>query len=64
VALARAYGCFGERVGATGDFAAAFERAAAANRAGQPAVLELVVDPEAITANQTLGEIRRQALAG
>ncbi len=61
-ALARAYGCFGERVVRTADFAAAFERAAAANRSGQPALLELMVDSEAITANQTLSEIRQQAL--
>jgi acetolactate synthase-1/2/3 large subunit len=61
-ALARAYGCFGERVFKTADFEAAFERAAAANRSGQPALLELMVDPQAITANQTLSEIRQQAL--
>jgi len=62
VALARAYGCFGERVSSTADFPAAFERATAANGSGQPALLELMVDPEAITTNQTLGEIRQQAL--
>ena len=61
-ALARAYGCFGERVSRTADFAAAFERASAANRNGQPALLELMIDPQAITVNQTLNEIRQQAL--
>jgi acetolactate synthase-1/2/3 large subunit len=61
-ALARAYGCFGERVTKTADFAAALQRALAANQAGQPALLELMIDPEAITANQTLDEIRQQAL--
>jgi acetolactate synthase-1/2/3 large subunit len=61
-ALARAYGCFGERVIRTADFAAAFERASAANRNGQPALLELMIDPQAITVNQTLNEIRQQAL--
>ena len=61
-ALARAYGCFGERVSKTADFEAAFQRAQAANRDGQPALLELMVDPQAITANQTLSEIRQQAL--
>ena len=61
-ALARAYGCFGERVSRTADFGAALERAAAANRNGQPALLELMIDPQAITANQTLDEIRQQAL--
>ena len=60
-ALARAYGCFGERVTRTGDFPAALERALQANRSGVPALLELVVDPQAITANQTLDEIRRAA---
>jgi acetolactate synthase-1/2/3 large subunit len=61
-ALARAYGCFGERVSRTADFAEALERAFAANRDGQPALLELMIDPQAITANQTLDEIRQQAL--
>ena len=61
-ALAQAYGCFGERISRTADFAAAFERASAANRDGQPALLELMIDPQAITANQTLDEIRQQAL--
>ncbi len=61
-ALARAYGCYGERVERTADFAAALDRANAANRDGQPALLELMIDPEAITANQTLDEIRQQAL--
>ncbi|NLD55599.1 MAG: thiamine pyrophosphate-binding protein [Burkholderiaceae bacterium] len=60
-ALARAYGCFGERVTRTGEFPAALERALQANRSGIPALLELVVDPQAITANQTLDEIRRAA---
>ncbi len=63
-ALARAYGCFGERVTTTAAFAPAFERALAANAAGQPALLELMVDPQAITVNQTIDEIRRQALGG
>ena len=61
-ALARAYGCFGERVVRTGDFAAALERALEANRSGVPALLELMVDPQAITVNQTLDEIRQKAL--
>jgi acetolactate synthase-1/2/3 large subunit len=61
-ALARAYGCFGERVCRTADFGAALDRAMAANRNRQPALLELMIDPQAITANQTLSEIRQQAL--
>jgi acetolactate synthase-1/2/3 large subunit len=59
-ALARAYGAFGEVVERTEDFAAAFERARAA---GGPAVLELKLDPEAITPRQSLSEIRAEALA-
>src|SRR6202030_4765348 len=54
-ALARAYGAFGEVVERTEDFAAAFERARAS---GGPAVLELKLDPEAITPRHTLSEIR------
>ncbi|MBA3478691.1 MAG: thiamine pyrophosphate-binding protein [Lautropia sp.] len=61
-ALARAYGCHGERVSRTADFPAAFERATGANREGQPALLELMIDPQAITPNQTLDQIRQQAL--
>ena len=59
-ALAEAYGAHGERVERTADFPAALERALAA---GRPALLHLVVDPEALTPRQTLTEIREQALA-
>jgi acetolactate synthase-1/2/3 large subunit len=59
-ALARAYGAFGETVERTEDFPAAFERARAS---GGPAVLELKLDPEAITPRQSLSEIRAEALA-
>jgi acetolactate synthase-1/2/3 large subunit len=55
VTLARAFSAYGERVGRTEDFPAAFERALEAER---PAVLELVVDPEALTPRATLSEIR------
>ncbi|WP_244867722.1 thiamine pyrophosphate-binding protein [Vannielia litorea] len=54
-ALARAYGGFGERVERTEDFAGAFVRAQAS---GRLAVLELVVDPEALSAGMTLSETR------
>jgi acetolactate synthase-1/2/3 large subunit len=57
-ALARAYGAHGEMVERTADFAAAFERAVAS---GRPALLELRVDPEAITTRTTLSAIREQA---
>src|SRR5207248_2649780 len=45
-ALARAYGGFGATVEKTADFAAAF---AAAQASGQPALIHLKVDPQAIT---------------
>jgi acetolactate synthase-1/2/3 large subunit len=58
VALARAYGAHGELVERTAHFAAAFDRAAAT---GLPALLELRVDPEAISTRTTLSAIRKQA---
>jgi acetolactate synthase-1/2/3 large subunit len=54
-ALAVAHGGHGERVERTEDFAPAFERAVAANK---PALLHLIVDPEASTTSKTLSEIR------
>ncbi|HEY9547887.1 MAG TPA: thiamine pyrophosphate-dependent enzyme, partial [Kiloniellaceae bacterium] len=59
-ALARAYGAYGEVVEDDADFAAAFERACAS---GKPAVLELRLDPEAITPAATLSGLRAKALA-
>jgi acetolactate synthase-1/2/3 large subunit len=55
VALAQSYGAYAELVERSVDFGAAFERALAA---GRPALLELRVDPEAITPSATLSEIR------
>ncbi len=57
-ALGTAYGGYGERVEETEDFAAAFERAL---DSGLPAVLHLMVDPEAITPRQTITQIREAA---
>ena len=57
-ALARAYGAGGETVRRTEEFAPALERALAANR---PALLHLIVDPQAVTMNATIDELRRQA---
>jgi len=54
-ALARAYGAHGERVVDSSEFPAAFERALAA---GRPALLELMLDPEAITPTQTIAGLR------
>ena len=60
VALARAYGAFGVSVARTGEFEPAFEEAAAYKGT---AVIELKMNPEAITTRTTLSEIRRQAEA-
>ena len=57
-AYARAFGAHGAVVERTEDFAAALDEALAA---GRPALLELRVDPEAITPRQTLAEIRAAA---
>ena len=54
-ALARAYGGHGETVNATEEFASAFERARAS---GKPAIIEVKLDPEAITPARTLTQIR------
>jgi acetolactate synthase-1/2/3 large subunit len=59
-ALARAYGAHGEVVEDDADFAAAFGRAQAS---GKPALLELRLDPEAITPGATLSGLRAKALA-
>ena len=59
VLLARAYGAHGELVEETAQFAPAFERAAAS---GKPALIELRIDPQAITPNTTLDALREQAL--
>jgi acetolactate synthase-1/2/3 large subunit len=60
VKLAEAYGAHGEMVARTEDFASAFERAVAS---GKPALIELRIDPEAITPVATLTGIREAALA-
>ncbi len=54
-ALARAYGGHGETVEAGAEFPAAFARA---RDAGLPAVIELRLDPEALSTNFTLSETR------
>jgi acetolactate synthase-1/2/3 large subunit len=57
-AYARAFGGHGETVERTADFAPAFERAAAS---GKPALIELKIDPDAITPATTLSAIREKA---
>ena len=58
-AYARAFGAHGETVERTADFAPAFERAW---NAGKPALIELKIDPDAITPATTLSAIREKAL--
>lgn len=60
-ALARAYGGHGERVTRQADFGPAFQRAL---DAGRLALIELVLDPEALSSTATLAEIRAAGLAG
>ena len=57
-ALARAFGAHAEKVERTEDFAPALARSLAA---GGPALIELVVDAEAISSTRTLSEIQAQA---
>jgi acetolactate synthase-1/2/3 large subunit len=57
-AYARAFGGHGETVERTADFAPAFQRALAS---GKPAVIELRIDPEAITPSATLAGLRAAA---
>ncbi len=57
-ALATAYGGHGEVVNRTEEFAAAFERA---QHAGKPSLIELRVDPDAITPMTTLSALRKKA---
>jgi acetolactate synthase-1/2/3 large subunit len=54
-AYARAFGGHGETVRTTAEFRPALERAMAA---GKPAIVELPIDPEALTIRRTLSEIR------
>ncbi|HEU4352837.1 MAG TPA: thiamine pyrophosphate-binding protein [Burkholderiales bacterium] len=58
-AYARAFGGYGETVERTADFGPAFERAAAS---GKPAIIELKIDPDAITPQTTLSAIRKKSL--
>ncbi len=54
-AYARAFGGHGETIRRTEEFAGAFERAL---ESGKPAILHCFTDPEAITPDRTLGEIK------
>jgi acetolactate synthase I/II/III large subunit len=58
-ALARAYGLHGETCERTADFAPAFDRA---RKAGRAALIELRLDPEAISTRTTLSKLRETSL--
>ena len=58
--LARAYGANGDTITRTEDFAPAFARALQSER---PTVLEIRLDPEAITPTARLADVRAEALA-
>ena len=58
-AYARSFGASGEVVETTAAFAPAFERAL---NAGKPALIEIRIDPDAISPNTTLQAIRAAAL--
>src|SRR5688500_18511686 len=60
-AYARAFGAHGEVVETTEQFGPALERAL---KAGKPALIEIRLDPEAITPNATLSAIRKAAQGG
>ncbi len=59
-AYARAFGGFGVTVEKTADFAEAFR---AAEKSGQPSIIHLKIDPEAITPTTTLAKLREQGKA-
>ena len=62
--LARAYGLYAEAVEHTGDFPGAPGAFTRARMAGKAALLEIRVDPQALTPRQSLAQIRDQALRG
>jgi acetolactate synthase-1/2/3 large subunit len=61
VGYAKVFGAEGALVETTEEFAPAFQAALQLNK---PVLLELRIDPEALTPRRTLSEIRSQALAG
>ena len=58
-ALARSYGAHGERIEHTGEFPAAFARALACTT---PALIELPIDPQALSPRMTLDEAHELGL--
>lgn len=59
-ALARAYHCHAELVERTEDFVPAFERC---EKAGKPSLIEIRIDPEALSPKMTLSQMREQGFA-
>ena len=59
-ALARAYGGHGETVRETAEFGPAL---ASARASGRPSIIHCLIDPEAITPNRSLTDIRNASLA-
>jgi acetolactate synthase-1/2/3 large subunit len=57
-AFARSFGAMGEIVEDTAQFGPAFERIVAS---GKPGVIDIHLDPEAITPNTTLSKLRAAA---
>ncbi|MCL4766257.1 MAG: thiamine pyrophosphate-binding protein [Hyphomicrobiaceae bacterium] len=60
-AFARSFGAHGETVRHTDEFRPAFQRAL---DAGKPSVIELKIDPEALTPRQSLSQIRSSGARG
>jgi acetolactate synthase-1/2/3 large subunit len=58
-AYARAFGGHGETVEKTADFVPAYERAVASN---QPAIIHIKIDPQALTVDRSLDEIRAASM--
>jgi acetolactate synthase-1/2/3 large subunit len=58
--LVRSYGLHGETVEKTAEFADAFKRCGAS---GKPGLIEIRIDPEALTPKMSLTQIHEQALA-
>ncbi|MGU3575874.1 thiamine pyrophosphate-binding protein [Brucellaceae bacterium C25G] len=59
-ALARAYHCHAELVEKTEDFAPAFERC---ENSGKPSLIEIRIDPEALSPKMTLSQMRDQGFS-
>lgn len=50
--MAKAFGCYGERISGPGDIVAALKRGIAATERGQPALLEFITDKEITISNE------------